>query len=292
MELADVDLDWEFLLERIERLIDLGESFLEDKLQSWEPEPDLFARFASFRWDGDQLIPQESDEYQAPSELVGLEDLARSLQQNVEQFVAGLPAQHMLLWGARGMGKTSLVRALLAESVVDGLRGVDLGLDSVDRLDELLELLERIPLNFLVVMDDVNLLSSSLKETLFRRLGGGLVDWPRNVLLCLTSAEDLMASREHLSEEYEIFGVQARIPSLGEEGYLALVERSLHQYATGFDMGEVRQQALQWAACRGRFSGRLARQFVERLTSQSALEEIRQQKPQSQPSGEEDAGES
>lgn len=148
-----------------------------------------------------RLAPQGFDA------LVGLDRQKRLLRANVEQFLAGRPANHMLLWGARGTGKSSLVRALPAEFAPRGLRIVEVDRDDLADLPDLLEHLpEGLGWRFLIYCDD---LAFGPGETGYRHLKtlieGGLEAPPEHVRLIVTS------NRRHLVPEYRRDNLDARI---------------------------------------------------------------------------------
>ena len=98
-----IDIDWEFLLERLERLMDLAETALEERLESVTFERELFEQVPAFRWQTigyhGMLVPVLHPDLPEPGELFGLDEMLTRLAQNTAQFVAGHPSNDVLLWG-------------------------------------------------------------------------------------------------------------------------------------------------------------------------------------------------
>ena len=208
-----------------------------------------------------------------------------ALDQNVRQFLAGLPFNHVLLWGARGTGKSSLIKALLNEYADQGLRLIEVDKQDLMDLPELTEPLAALPQRFLLYCDDLSFeADESGYKALKAMLDGSISAAPDNVLLCATS------NRRHLLPEYqrdnhdarildgelhhgeaveekislsERFGLWLAFHPFSQDDYLAIVAHWLEQlgWHAGLDAA-VRQEALRWALQRGSRSGRVAGQFA------------------------------
>ncbi|MCX7945768.1 MAG: ATP-binding protein [Hydrogenophilus sp.] len=219
------------------------------------------------------------------SDLQGIEDQKRRVVANVRQFLAGLPANDFLLTGARGCGKSSLVKALLTEFAGEGLRLVEVQKELLPHLPELLPLLGRAPYHFLVFIDDLSFEEGegSYKE-LKSVLEGSIWARPKNVLVCATS------NRRHLMPEYwreneasrdwggeihpmegaeekvslaERFGLWVSFYPFSQEEYWQIAAHWLRVYgAFEEEVAEARAAALAWAIERGSRSGRVAEQFA------------------------------
>ena len=207
------------------------------------------------------------------------------LDLNIRQFLSGLPCNNVLLWGARGTGKSSLVKALLNEYAEQGLRLIEV--DKTDLLDlpEIVEPLHDRPERFLLYCDDLSFEADEPSyKALKAMLDGSISTAPDNVLLCATS------NRRHLLPEYmrenqetrivegelhhgeaveekislsERFGLWLSFHPFSQDDYLAIVAYWLAQLDSAVSLDEAaREEALRWALQRGSRSGRVAWQFA------------------------------
>ncbi len=219
--------------------------------------------------------------------LADLQDIAQQKQrveQNTRQFVQGKPANNVLLTGARGTGKSSLVKALLNEYAPQGLRLIEIGKEGLADLPEIIELVSARTERFILYCDDLSFNDAepgyqALKAT----LDGSVVALSDNLLIYATS------NRRHLMPEYMQENLATKYvgdevhPSEGVEEKISLSERfglwvsfypfTQDEYLTiaahwvlqlgglPFDE-ETRREALQWALMRGSRSGRVAGQFA------------------------------
>ena len=117
MNLSEMDIDWDYLLERLESLMDLGEEYLTRQLAEYELDPEVFETFRAFRWQSQGtsgwLSAVEFPDLPNHDDLLGIDRSLDRLTRNTLQFVHGLPANNVLLWGERGSGKSSAVKGLL-----------------------------------------------------------------------------------------------------------------------------------------------------------------------------------
>lgn len=227
--------------------------------------------------------------------LIGIERQKAELDRNVRQFVAGLPANHMLLSGARGTGKSSLVKALLHEHADAGLRLIEVdGVHLFDLPEIVVPLYDR-PERFLIFSDDLSFEGDDPSyKALKSVLEGSVSAPPENVLICATS------NRRHLLPEYMSENLEARVvggelqPGEATEEKVSLSERfglwiSFHPFdqerylevvfhwlraldAPMPDPEAVRQAALRWAQGRGSRSGRVACQFARDWAGRHGLD--------------------
>ncbi len=219
--------------------------------------------------------------------LVDLQDIAQQKQrveQNTRQFVQGKPANNVLLTGARGTGKSSLVKALLNEYATQGLRLIEIGKEGLADLPEIIELVSARPERFILYCDDLSFSEAEPGyQALKAALDGSLVALSENLLIYATS------NRRHLMPEYMQENLATKYigdeihPAEGVEEKISLSERfglwvsfypfSQDEYLTiaaywvkqlgglPFDQ-KTRREALQWALMRGSRSGRVAGQFA------------------------------
>lgn len=212
--------------------------------------------------------------------LVGIDAQQRELCRNTERFLARLPANNALLWGARGTGKSSLVKALLNEYKDRGLRLIQVDKEDLHNLPEIVDDIRELPQRFIVFCDDLSFDSGeSGYKTLKSVLEGGIEAPPENVLIYATS------NRRHLLPEYmqdnldsklvdgelhyadaieekislsDRFGLWISFYPAGQDGYLRIVD----SYFPGYpDRERLHQAAKRFALARGNRSGRTAKQF-------------------------------
>lgn len=160
------------------------------------------------------------------TDLIGVDTQRDQLARNTRQFVAGLPANHALLWGARGTGKSSLVRALLAELAGEGLRLIEIERDYLADLPRIVELIAKSPQRFVLFCDDLSFEAGEGDYRVLKSvLDGSLERAPDNVLLYATS------NRRHLVPEKESDNLDSKMvngelhPSEAIEDKIALSDR-------------------------------------------------------------------
>ena len=235
-------------------------------------------------------------------DLVGVDAQREQLARNTRQFVAGLPANHALLWGARGTGKSSLVRALLAEHARGGLRLIEIERDHLADLPRVVDALIGLPQRFVLFCDDLSFESGEGDYRVLKSvLDGSLERAPDNVLLYATS------NRRHLLPEKESDNLDSRMvdgelhPSEAIEDKIALSDRfglwiSFYPFTQEHFLAVVRHWitalarqaglqwqwshelevlAIRWALGRGNRNGRCAYQFARSWVGQQLLEATR-----------------
>jgi predicted AAA+ superfamily ATPase len=218
--------------------------------------------------------------------LCGIEQVAGLLLDNTRRFAAGLPANNALLWGARGMGKSSLIKAvhgLINRETPGTLALIEIHREDIESLPRLLQALAGSGRQALLFCDD---LSFDAGETSYKSLKavleGGLEGRPRNVLFYATSNRRHLMPRQMIENERataihpgeaveekvslsDRFGLWLGFHPCDQETYLAMVERYIRHFELPATMAEVRPQALEWSTTRGSRSGRVAWQFVQDL---------------------------
>jgi len=217
--------------------------------------------------------------------LIGIDEQKRRFVQNLRRFAGGLPSNHALLWGSRGAGKSSLVKAAfmeLANTETPGLRLVEIDRDAIDHLPDLFAKLRGRPERFMVFCDDLSFEEgASAAKTLKSALEGGVSGPPDNVLFVATSNRRHLMPRGHdeskgllaLAEEAEEtisasdrFGLWIGFPPMDQPDYLAAVAGYAERF--GLQTPGLELKALQWAQGRGGRSGRVAFQFVRDLAGE------------------------
>lgn len=262
-----------------------------------------FARFRAFRWtdaDGGKLEGVASPDPIRLDELIGYDLERRLLLENTAQFVAGFAANNALLYGDRGTGKSSTIKALLNEFHEQGLRLIEVPTNRLADFPKILGMLRGISLRFIVFVDDLSFGEGESGYTELKALlEGGLEAQPTNVLLYATSNRrhlvqerfsDRMAYAEGedprrqdtLQEKLSLsdrFGITVIFVTPDQERYLDIVKGISQRRRLAIDSEDLRRQALQWAARHNGLSGRTARQFVDQLAGRLAFEESRSSKP-------------
>ncbi len=256
------------------------------------PAPD-FAAADAFIWypDGRRLAPVPRVNRVEMSLLKGIDRVRDVLVENTERFARGLPANNALLWGARGMGKSSLVKAVHAEinSAHGGKTGsgklklVEIHREDIESLPELMALMRSTDLRFIVFCDD---LSFEAEDTTYKSLKamleGGIEGRPDNVVFYATSnrrhlmARDMMENEratainpgEAIEEKVSLsdrFGLWLGFHRCSQDEYLAMVDGYIAHFRIPVVPEELRREALEWATTRGARSGRVAWQYVQDL---------------------------
>lgn len=216
--------------------------------------------------------------------LCGIERVSELLFENTRRFAQGLPANNALLWGARGMGKSSLVKAIharLNEQRHRSLALIEIHREDIESLPRLLHLLAESPQRCLLFCDD---LSFDAGETSYKSLKavleGGIEGRPPNVLFYATSNRRHLMPRQMIDNERSTaihpgeaveekislsdrFGLWLGFHPCSQETYLAMVERYAAHFRLPIAAEELRREALEWAKTRGSRSGRVAWQLVQ-----------------------------
>ncbi|MBP0943066.1 ATP-binding protein [Pseudomonas alliivorans] len=246
------------------------------------------------------LMPLEVSLDMRLSDLIGVDLQREQLGRNTRQFIDGLPANHALLWGSRGTGKSSLIRALLAEYAASGLRLIEIERDHLGDLPRLVEQLQKLPQRFVLFCDDLSFESGEGDYRVLKSvLDGSLEQAPDNVLLYATSnRRHLVPEKEsdnanwqqvdgelHPSEAVEDkialsdrFGLWLSFYPFTQDHYLNVVEHWITQLALKSGLGWKRDEdldkaAVRWATGRGNRNGRCAYQFARYWVGLQLLEQ-------------------
>lgn len=267
-----------------------------DALDRLSPPPAPAPRFSeadAYAWHTapDRLEPVPRVSRVPLDRLVGI-DLARdTLLANTLQFARGFAANNALLWGARGMGKSSLVKAVHAEAVALGLPLVlvEIARDDLDSVGRLLALLGGSDRRFVLFADDLSFAGDDAQyKSLKAVLDGGLAGRPPNVVLYATSNRRHLMPRDMIDNERasaihpgeaveekvslsDRFGLWLGFHACGQDDYLAMVEGYCAAYGLRMDPAALRAEAIEWQATRGGRSGRVAWQFFTDLAGRRGL---------------------
>ena len=246
------------------------------------------------------LMPLEVSLDMRLSDLIGVDLQRDQLGRNTRQFIDGLPANHALLWGSRGTGKSSLIRALLAEYAALGLRLIEIERDHLGDLPRVVEQLQKLPQRFVLFCDDLSFESGEGDYRVLKSvLDGSLEQAPDNVLLYATSnRRHLVPEKEsdnanwqqvdgelHPSEAVEDkialsdrFGLWLSFYPFTQDHYLNVVEHWITQLALKSGLSWQRDEnldkaAVRWATGRGNRNGRCAYQFARYWVGLQLLEQ-------------------
>jgi predicted AAA+ superfamily ATPase len=222
--------------------------------------------------------------------LKGIDRNRDLLFENTERFARGLPANNALLWGARGMGKSSLVKAAqasvneaLATAGVPPLKLVEIHREDIESLPAMMAVVRAAPFRFIVFCDD---LSFDHDDTSYKSLKavleGGIEGRPENVIFYATSNRRHLLPRDMIDNERSTainpgeaveekvslsdrFGLWIGFHKCSQDEYLEMVEGYVGHFGLEVAPEQLRAEALEWATTRGARSGRVAWQFVQDL---------------------------
>jgi predicted AAA+ superfamily ATPase len=258
------------------------------------PHPDFNAAEA-YVWqpEGTRLAPVRRVNRVEMTLLKGIDRVRDLLVENTERFARGLPANNALLWGARGMGKSSLVKAahaaIGAAHPSPGLKLVEIHREDIESLPDLMTLLRSAPQRFIVFCDD---LSFDAEDTSYKSLKtmleGGIEGRPDNVIFYATSNRRHLLARDMVENERSTainpgeaveekvslsdrFGLWLGFHRCSQDEYLAMVDGYVAHYRIKHDAADLRREALEWATTRGARSGRVACQNVQELAGRLAV---------------------
>ncbi len=216
----------------------------------------------------------------------GVDRVRDILHENTQRFAEGFPANNVLLWGARGMGKSSLVKAVHED--VRAASGVSLKLVEVHREDistlpVLLDLVRDTPHRVIVFCDDLSFdHDDTAYKSLKAALDGGVEGRPENVVFYATSNRRHLLPRHMMENEQSTainpseaveekvslsdrFGLWLGFHKCGQDDYLAMIDGYAAHYDLGLPQDKLHADALEWATTRGGRSGRVAWQYIQDL---------------------------
>ncbi|SOD16293.1 ATP-binding protein [Nitrosomonas ureae] len=282
--------DWDKLYKRANKLLDRLEYFLPVN----HPQPDWHASTA-FRWrrqGNSGFIQPVTHPHQITLDaLCGIDDQKQRIDQNTRQFVQGFPANNVLLTGARGTGKSSLIKSLLNKYAEGGLRLIEVEKHHLIDAHDIVERIYQRPERFILFCDD---LSFETDEPGYKALkvvlDGSIATVSDNVLIYATSNRRHMVPEfmrdnldtRHIGEEVhpsetveekislsERFGLWISFYPFDQDQYLKIVHGWLVYFGIGKLTPQTRAEALQWALQRGSRSGRVAWQFARDLAGRT-----------------------
>ena len=265
-------------------------------LERLSPSPTRAADFTAadaFVWQADAATFEPVLEVsRVPLRLLkGIDRTAGILLDNTRRFAAGLPANNALLWGARGMGKSSLVKAAHADALGTngGLKLIEIHREDIGSLPKCLAILKAAPFRFIVFSDD---LSFDHDDTSYKSLKavleGGIEGRPKNVIFYATSNRRHLMPRDMIDNERatainpgeateekvslsDRFGLWLGFHNASQDDYLAMVRAYVEHFGIKVADDELQRDALEWATTRGARSGRVAWQYVQDLAGRTGV---------------------
>jgi predicted AAA+ superfamily ATPase len=250
---------------------------------------DALASADAFVWHPDgRLVPVPRVSRVDLSLLKGIDRMRDILIENTERFASGLPANNALLWGARGMGKSSLVKAAHASvnagrRVAGRLKLIEIHREDIESLPALMALLRASEFYFIVFCDDLSFDGNDASyKSLKAVLEGGIEGRPENVILYATSNRRHLLAREMVENERSTainpgeaveekvslsdrFGLWLGFHRCSQDEYLTMVKGYCSHFGIRIDDAELEREALEWSTTRGSRSGRVAWQFTQEL---------------------------
>lgn len=254
------------------------------------PDPAVLDQYTAFRVrsqsSGPQLLGIATPDPVRFRELRGIDDILERLQANTRQFISGLPCNNVLLYGPRGTGKSSAVKALLNQYAARGLRIIEIPKDALTHIVEIQELVRPRPEKYILFCDDLSFSEDDDSYVPVKTvLEGGLETRPENALIYATSnrrhlmpeqvADNLpvfsageLQPAETLEEKMSLsdrFGLRLGFEHYTADRYLEIVGNYAKLRGLALDPEKLRARAMAWSLSQGSFSGRAARQFIDDL---------------------------
>ena len=282
---------------RLERVLSSVEMLLPKAIASidWEHCPAANWRRHSF---SGYLEPVRVTDTTTLKELLGIEEQKEVMVNNTRQFMAGLPANNALLWGSRGSGKSSLVKAILNEFAPQGLRFIQVEKEDLIYLSEIFNAVENQPYRFILLCDDLTFEVGELSYKMLKSaLDGSVYSAPENVLIYVTS------NRRHLLPEYESdhlggkfvkgemqqseameekvslsdrFGIWVAFYAFSQDRYIDAVKLNVEKESSQRNVhipwsSEIERDAIQWSHDKSKRCGRTAYQFAKNWVGRHLL---------------------
>jgi predicted AAA+ superfamily ATPase len=260
-----------------------------ERLAPPSPQAPDFSAASAFVWqpDGHRLLPVPLVNRVDMSLLRGIDRVRDLLTENTERFARGLPANNALLWGAPGMGKSSLVKAAHAaagaatDKSSSKLKLIEIHREDIESLPVLMNLIRASRDRFILFCDDLSFDAADTSyKSLKAVLEGGIEGRPDNVILYATSNRRHLLPREMMDNERatainpgeaieekvslsDRFGLWLGFHRCSQDEFLAMVDGYVAHFQIPFTGEELHREALEWATTRGSRSGRVAWQFVQ-----------------------------
>lgn len=261
-------------------------------LERLAPEPlsaPAFDDCNAYLWQSkpEALVPVANVSRIPLSLLKGVDRARDTLVANTGQFAKGLPANNVLLWGARGMGKSSLIKAVQAE--INDVKLIEIQREDLETIGSLLNLLRNSEARFLLFCDD---LSFDHDDTAYKSLkavlDGGVEGRPENVLFYATSNRRHLMPRDMIENERQSavnpseaveekvslsdrFGLWLGFHACDQDTYLGIIRGYCDHFGVSISDEDMRAEAIEWQATRGSRSGRVAWQYFNDLAGRKGV---------------------
>ena len=255
------------------------------------PAPDLSGEAFVWHVAPDRLQPVVRVSRVDIGLLIGVDRSRDTMLENTRHFAVGLPANNALLWGARGMGKSSLVKAVHAQVRAEGhdLKIVELSREDLPSVQRLLAHLRGAATRFILFCDDLSFAQDDQHyKSLKAVLDGGIEGRPENVLFYATSNRRHLMPREMIENERSTaimpgeaveekvslsdrFGLWLGFHPCSQDDYLAMIRGYLAAHGIAVPEDRLRAEAIEWQATRGGRSGRVAWQFFCDLAAREGV---------------------
>ncbi len=240
----------------------------------------------------DRLTPVKAVNHVDLGLLHGIDHVREILDKNTQQFADGFPANNALLWGARGMGKSSLVKALHAKIRTKGNKAlalIEIHREDIPTLPRLLDFLRYTDRRVILFCDDLSFDNDdSSYKSLKAVLEGGIEGRPDNVIFYATSNRRHLMPREMIENERSTaitpaesveekislsdrFGLWLGFHSCTQDDYLGMIFSYMDHYKIKGKQETIRAEALEWSQTRGARSGRVAWQFIQDLAGRRKI---------------------
>lgn len=268
-----------------------------ERLAPPSPAAPDFTAADAFVWhaEGHHLAPVARVNRMEMTLLKGIDRMRDTLLENTERFARGLPANNALLWGARGMGKSSLVKASHAAvnaglgKKAGTLKLIEIHREDIESLPDLMGLLRETSYRFIVFCDDLSFDGDDTSyKSLKAVLEGGIEGRPENVILYATSNRRHLMSRDMMENERSTainpgeaveekvslsdrFGLWLGFHKCSQDEFLAMVEGYASHFRIPVQPDDLRREALEWSTTRGSRSGRVAWQYIQDLAGRMGV---------------------
>lgn len=246
---------------------------------------------SAYVWDTspDRLVAVDAPNRIPLHLLLGIDRSRDTLLENTRRFADGFAANNALLWGARGTGKSSLVKAVHGELEETGLKLIELQREDIHTVGALLEVLRPAPHRFILYCDDLSFGQEDVAyKSLKAVLDGGLAGRPENVVFYATSNRRHLMARDMIDNERSTainpgeaveekvslsdrFGLWLGFHPQDQDAYLAIIRGYCDAFGVTIADADLRAQAIEWQATRGSRSGRVAWQFFTDLAGRQGI---------------------
>ena len=281
------------LLEKVDTLLSLLQA------ENTGSSNEILDEHIAFQWRQQNgtghLTPIKHPDLIDSKDLIGIDSQLETLDRNTRQFLNNAPANHVLLWGDRGTGKSSLVKSMLMRYFDDGLRLISVGKEGLGYLPEIAELVWGRPERYILFCDDLAFNEDDPEyRELKAMLEGGIAAKPENLLIYATSNrrhlmprqvnenkfpvddEDELYPRESTEEKVSLsdrFGLRLAFYHIPQNTYLKIVSHYAQKRGLTIPTSELHRAALEWEASSSGRSGRVAFQFITDLAGKLALKD-------------------